>query len=248
MRLATIAAFLVGVAATLIAAWHFRPAPPTLSEEDVEVVVARYLKDNPGTVIDAIKAFQAREEEQAKEDERQLVKANAEEIYRQAGDPVLGNPNGDVTLVEFFDYRCGYCKRALDSLLAVAAQDGDVRIVLKEFPILGPASVLASRASLAALKQGRYAEFHERMMRYPGDIDQDAIDTVAGEAGLDAERLKTDMNDAQIVVALKRNYELAETLGIKGTPAFLVGDQLIPGAVGVEKLKQAIAAARKGTT
>jgi protein-disulfide isomerase len=248
MRTATIVAFLLGAGIALTGSWYFRPAAPAVSTEQIEGVVARYLDNNPEAVVDAIRAFQAKEEKQAREDERQLVRANADEIFRQPGDPVLGNPQGDITLVEFFDYRCGYCKRALDSVLALAAQDGNVRIVLKEFPILGQGSVLAARASLAALKQDRYAAFHELMMRHNGDIDAQAIESVAVEAGLDAERLRTDMNDAQIITTLKRNYELAETLGIKGTPAFLVGDQLIPGAVSIDKLKQAVATARKGTT
>jgi protein-disulfide isomerase len=248
MRPATTIAFILGAGIALAGSWYFRPAPPSVSTEEIEGVVARYIDSNPESIVDAIKAFQAKEEKRARDDERQLVKANADEIYRQPGDPVLGNPQGDVTLVEFFDYRCGYCKRALDSVLALAAQDGNVRIVLKEFPILGQASVLASRASLAALKQDRYAAFHELMMRHAGDIDTDVIQSVAAEAGLDVERLRTDMNDAEIITALKRNYELAETLGIKGTPAFLIGDQLIPGAVGIDKLKQAVATARKGTT
>jgi protein-disulfide isomerase len=160
---------------------------------------------------------------------------------------VQGNPKGDVTIVEFFDYRCPYCKEIEPVLDALLLEDRKLRIVYKEFPILGPPSVFASRTALAAKKQGKYAAFHRAMMAAKGNISDETVLKVAASVGLDTEKIKADMGAPEIDRVLKANYELAEALQIQGTPGIIIGDTLIPGAVDIATLRKDIAAARKGS-
>jgi protein-disulfide isomerase len=159
---------------------------------------------------------------------------------------VAGNPVGDVTLVEFFDYHCAYCKRALNAVTAVLGEDPGLRIVYKEFPILGPDSVLAARAALASRNQdpSKYLEFHVALMSTRGRLTQPRILEIARDAGFDAERLVADMASPEINTAIERNIELARSLEINGTPTFVIGDQLVPGAVDLDTLRRLIAEAR----
>jgi len=151
-----------------------------------------------------------------------------------------------VTLVEFFDYQCGYCKAVHADVRRLLDTDGKVRLVYKEFPILGPASVTASRAALAAQRQGKYDALHVALMENRGQLDDDKIYRIAGSVGLNVDQLKKDMQAPEINDVLQRNLRLASELNIRGTPAFVVGDQIIPGAVSLDKLKELIAAGRAG--
>jgi len=150
-----------------------------------------------------------------------------------------------VTIVEFFDYRCPYCKTMTDALFDIVKADGKVKLVMKDLPVLGPDSVLAARAALAARNQKKYEEFHKAMMHLKGPLNEQTILKTAAEAGLSAEKLKKDMEDQQIDKAINDNLQLAHALGVNGTPAFIVGDQLIPGAMPPAALKQLIDQARK---
>ena len=151
-----------------------------------------------------------------------------------------------MTLVEFFDYRCPYCKQVEPSLDALLKEDGKLRIVYKEFPILGEASVYATRVALAAKKQGKYAEFHRAMMATKGDIGDEMVLKIATSIGLDVGKIKTDMSAPDIDKLIDTNYALADALNIQGTPAIIVGGTLIPGAVDLDTLRKNIAAARSG--
>jgi protein-disulfide isomerase len=157
---------------------------------------------------------------------------------------VIGNPAGDVTVVEFFDYRCPYCKRVTDSLVSLIDSDAKVRVVLKEFPILGPDSLVAARVALAAHKQGKYRAVHEALMAHKGSFEKDALIEVAAKVGADPARLATDMDDPAITAQLKANDALAAKLGITGTPGFIFGRQLVPGAISLDDMKKLVAAAR----
>lgn len=246
MRLAVPAAFLAGVAVAVLPAWLVqRNQEPPLRSAEVETIVAGYLREHPDVIIDAIRSYQARAEQAQRQGMQDVVRARWDEISRQPDDPVLGNPQGDVTLVEFFDYRCGYCKRAFPDIVALKEHDPQLRIVLKEFPILGPESVIAAQASLAARQQGKYAELHEALMQVQGQLDEARIMSVAEQVGLDLDRLRRDMDSPEVEAVLQRNFALAEELGIRGTPAFLTRNRIIPGAVGVEALKSMIAEARQ---
>ena len=158
---------------------------------------------------------------------------------------VSGNADGNVTLVEFFDYQCGYCKRALGMMEALLETDADVRVVWKEFPILGPISSIAARAAMAADRQGRYLPFHLALMRAP-ELTEEKVFEIAGETGLNIERLRRDMEDPAIDAYLEETRALARELGIGGTPAFVVGNTLVPGVIGAAQMTDLVAAARAG--
>ena len=158
---------------------------------------------------------------------------------------MAGNPAGKVTVVEFFDYNCGYCKRSLPDVLKLIETDKDVKLVIKEFPILGPGSLVAAKAAVAARRQGKYWEFHLALMNEKGAIDEARVFEVAKTVGLDGAKLRRDMEDPEIAKIIARNHTTAEALGIQGTPAFVIDQTLVPGALGFEALTGAVAAVRE---
>lgn len=206
-----------------------------------------YLMAHPDVVVDALKAAQQQADAKAAEQSRRTIMSRQKELLDDTDDLVQGNPKGDVTLVEFFDYRCPYCKQVEPSLDALLKEDGKLRIVYKEFPILGEASIYATHVALAAKQQGKYAEFHRAMMATKGDISDDTVLNVATSLGLDMTKIKADMAAPAIDKLIDKNYALADALDIQGTPALIIGDTLIPGAVDLDGLRKDIAAARKGS-
>lgn len=168
------------------------------------------------------------------------VQASKKELFQNEEDPSYGPEHARVTLVEFFDYRCPYCKQMAKGVDDLMASDPDLRVVFKEFPILTPDSVTASKAALAAHRQGKYLPFHRLLMEHRGVFDQETLDTLAAQAELDLDRLRKDMDDPEILEALRANHRLAEKLSIDGTPAFVLGDQIVPGAVPIEELREKI--------
>lgn len=215
-----------------------------LTQDQVNQAISQYLKDHPSEVVDALKAAQAQEEQQQQVAASQALNDRYAEIFNNAADPVIGNPAGDVTVVEFFDYRCPYCKRVTDSVMSLVESDANVRVVFKEFPILGPESLIAAKVALAAHKQGKYREVHEALMAHKGSFDKDALLEVAANVGADSGALATDMEDPAIMAQLQANDTLAANLGITGTPGFIFGRQLVPGAISLDDMKKLVAAAR----
>ncbi len=209
-----------------------------------EQVIRDYLANNPQVIVEAQQAFQAKQEAEQAALARQALRGQREALEKDASAPVAGNPGGDVTIVEFFDYACGYCKRALSTLEAVKAADPQVRVVYKELPILGPGSLVAARAALAAELQGKYQAFHLAMMA-SRQIDAAGVHAAAKSAGLDVARLAKDMEAPEIMQALDRNQLLASAIGVRGTPAFVIGEQLAPGAVGPDTLMAMVAQERE---
>lgn len=225
------------------------PAPQTSMPKDragLDQAIHDYLMAHPEVVLDALKAAEQQADAQAAEQSRRVIASKQQELQDSPEDLVQGNPKGDVTLVEFFDYRCPYCKQIEPSLDALLKEDGKLRIVYKEFPILGEASVYAARVALAAKKQGKYAEFHRAMMATKGDIGDETVLKVATSLGLDVNKIKADMSAPQIDKLIDTNYALADALSIQGTPAIVIGGTLIPGAVDLDALRKDIAAARGG--
>jgi protein-disulfide isomerase len=214
-------------------------------KEAVERVVHDYILDHPEVLVEAIRGAQAKAKEKKEESARQAITARRGELLSDATAPIAGNPQGDVTIVEFFDYRCPYCKQVEPHLAALLKEDPKLRIVYKEFPVLGPESVFASRMALAAHKQGKWAPFHDAMMAAKGTITEETILSVAQSVGIDVARAKTDMGGADIQEIIKRNYALADALDIQGTPAFIIGDTLVPGAIELDSLRHLIAETRK---
>jgi protein-disulfide isomerase len=212
----------------------------------IESVVRDYLKNHPEVLIDAIQAAEDKLKADAKDKSAQTLAAHRQEVLNDPLSPVAGNPNGNVTLVEFFDYRCPYCKQVEPALEKLIGDDRQLRFVFKEFPVLGPDSETAARVALAARKQGKYDAFHRAMMATGGHIDEAAIYKVAASAGLDVDRVKQDMKSPDVDKELKANLDLGKQLDLDGTPSFIVGDTIVPGAIGADDLKKLVAAARSG--
>jgi len=222
------------------------PAPMMTGaeKEAVEDIVRAYIRAHPEIVIEAIEAWREQQRLAQEEKTRQTIVAEGERLFLRQNDPSAGNPAGDVTVVEFFDYNCGYCKRVMESFLETVDQDGKVRIVFKEFPILGADSRFAAEAALAARNQGKYFEFHRALMGVQARVSRRVVLTVAKSVGLDLDKLQEDMKSPAVQAVIADNLKLAEALGIRGTPAFVVGEKLAPGAVDAATLKSLIADAR----
>jgi protein-disulfide isomerase len=219
-------------------------APASVTPDQVNQAISQYLKDHPDEIVAALQAAQAQQEQQKQVAATQTLDDSYAEIFHNAADPVIGNPAGDVTVVEFFDYRCPYCKRVTDSLVSLIESDAKVRVVFKEFPILGPDSVVAAKLALAAHKQGKYREVHEAFMAHKGSFEKSALIELAASVGADPAKLAADMEDPAIVARFQANDELAAKLGITGTPGFIFGRQLVPGAISLDDMKKLVATAR----
>ncbi|HVZ07273.1 DsbA family protein [Rhodopila sp.] len=212
---------------------------------EIIAIVRDALKQDPSILRDAVTALQADEAAKTQASTQAAIGRLQDKLV-SADDPVAGNPKGDVTIVEFFDTRCPYCRRIEPVMEAFLRQDRNVRLVYKDLPILGPASVLGSKALLAAQKQDGYEKLRERVMTLPPDTTMAQIQSAAEQAGLDWPKLSRDMEDPSVKARIDHNLALARALEIQGTPALVVGKQLIPGAVDLNDLKEAVAAARKG--
>jgi protein-disulfide isomerase len=230
-----------------------KPAAPTaaLSEEQTEAMkalVKQYILDNPEVIIESMQNYQIRQHLAEQQAAAAAVIAHADEIKKDPSAPVAGNANGDVTVVEFFDYRCPYCKRVFPAVRDLLKSDGNIRYVFKELPILGPDSVTAAHAALAAwsLDPEKYLAFHSALMEARGPLGEEQVLAIAKTVGLDPGKLKKAMAKPEIQAAIERNLALAQKLNIQGTPAFVVGDTLVPGAVDADQLRELVAAARKG--
>jgi protein-disulfide isomerase len=242
-----VAAFALALALPVAAAEPPAAGPANSAERArIKEMVREVLKENPELVLEALQTLEAREHDEAALKSARAVAQYRDQLEHDGQDPVDGNPKGDVTLVEFFDYRCPYCKQVAEQMFQTVQGDGHVRLVFKELPILGRESMIASRAALASIGQGKYVAFHHALIAERGPLDEPNVLRIAATVGLDPARLKTDMAKSDIDARIKRNLELAHALDIRGTPAFIVGDELIPGAVDAGALKAAIQKARGG--
>jgi protein-disulfide isomerase len=208
-------------------------------------IVRDALKNDPSILRDAVNALQTDDAARDAADAKARIAANHDKLYSRPGDAVAGNANGDVALVEFYDPRCPYCKRMLPALDALVHADHGVRLIYKEIPVLGPASVTESRAILAAQNQGGYFKMQTALMGSAAEPTDAMIRDAAKSVGLDPGKLLADMKSEAVSRRLQDNLALAHELKVDGTPAFIVGNQLIPGAVGEDGLEAVIASARK---
>jgi protein-disulfide isomerase len=236
----------VGIALTAAALARAEPAAAAdMTVEQVEKIVRDYLLREPKVVFDALQELQRQEAAATAARQKAAIAANQKKLLDDPLTPVGGNPEGDVTLVEFFDYRCTYCRRVVSSVRELLDEDGDLRVVFKDMPVLGPDSVRAARAALASRKQDGYVPFHFALMA-SDDLSPAGIRAAAKSVGLDPDRLEADMEAPEVNAVIEANYALAHELGIEGTPAFVIGDQLIPGAVEKARLEHLIDEARSG--
>lgn len=214
-------------------------------QREIRKIVRDYLMQHPEVIVEAIQEMRRRDEAARLKATVRAIEDNRDALLRNAADPVGGDRSGTATVVEFFDYNCGWCKRAYPHLLAAVKADGDARIVFKEYPILSPSSRFAARAALAAARQGRYREMHDRLMRHRGALDETRIMAIAAQIGLDIPRLETDMAAPETEAAIEANLALAARLGIRGTPAFVIGDKVFPGMMRTRDYAGELARARK---
>jgi protein-disulfide isomerase len=240
---------LLALACGCIAAASPRPLEATeMTPEQrraIEAIIHDYLMQNPDVLIEALREAEAKANIDAEAKAAQVLHDRRREIFDDPATPVGGNPQGDVAIVEFFDYRCPYCKQVQPAIQKLLDQDQKLRFVYKELPVLGPQSDMAAHAALAARLQGKYEPFHTLMMAAKGQISDEVVYRIAGSIGLDVDRLKRDMTDPEIDQALNANKSLANALDIRGTPGFIIGDRIIPGAVDLDALKNMVADARK---
>jgi protein-disulfide isomerase len=211
---------------------------------EIETIIKDYLLANPEILQEAAQALEERQK-QAEDEQRKggLVK-NADQIFRDKSDHVAGNQEGNVTMVEFFDYNCPWCKKSFPDVMALMDADKNLKVVFKEFPILGPESEYATKAAIAAGKQGKYLELHKAMYQHEGRVTTEAVDEIAAGIGLKMDQLKIDMAKPETAKIISRNRELAQALAINGTPAFIIDDQLFPGYLPKNELAEAIKEAR----
>ena len=235
----------VGLAQQQSTAGPSTPVPTGKPDEFGERVRA-YLLAHPEVIVEAVQLYQLRQQAAQAEAVKQVIASRADEIFRDPAAPVGGNGSGDVTLVEFFDYNCKYCRVVAPTIAEVLDADPGVRLVYKEFPILGDGSEAAARVALAAERQGKYRELHRALMSVQGSATEESALAAAAAAGLDVERLRRDMDDPAIAGAIARTRALAAALGINGTPGFVVAGQVVPGAVDRATLEGLIADARQG--
>jgi protein-disulfide isomerase len=196
----------------------------------IEAIIKDYLLANPEVFLEVQTALEAKMEEIQAKRLQAAITEQSQEIYRSPGAPVIGNPSGDITIVEFFDYNCGYCKRAFSDVSKLIEKDAKVKFVLKELPILSKGSEEASRVALAAKAQGKYWEVHRALLTLRGQANEQTALAVAEKAGLDMAKLKADMKSEAVTGEIARVHQLAQSMGIQGTPHFLVADRAIAGA------------------
>lgn len=241
---AILVAFGLGLAAQPAAAQEDQPLNPR-QVEAVQKIIKAYLLEHPEVISDAVEALREKMRVQAEADAKKAIDSYKDELFNGKDDPVAGNPKGDVTIVEFFDYNCGYCKQTMDALLDSVKADGKVKLVFKDFPILTEESATASRIALAARKQGKYEDVYRAFLKFRGRLDEKAAWKLAGDAGVNVDQAKKDMAAPDIDKQIRRNMELAHALDISGTPTFVIGDQIVSGAQEQTVFKQMYDNARK---
>lgn len=215
-----------------------------LDEKRVKELVLEAIRENPEIVMEAVAILEARQASAQEAARENALVLERHRLERDPNAPVLGNPEGDVTVVEFFDYNCPYCRRAMEPVQGLLDADPNVRLVYREWPILGDGSIFASRAALASRAQGKYEEFHWALMSMNGRAEEASVLRIAREVGLDINQLRQDMNDPAIDDHIKVSMELSNALGFSGTPSFVVGNQLVPGLVETEKLLELVEVTR----
>ncbi len=234
----------LAVAATLVSLPLSAPVQAAefsdAQKAEIQAIVKDYLVQNPQILRDMAQALQ--EADRAAEDKQrgEALAANKDAMFKDEGDFVAGNPKGKITLVEFFDYNCSYCKHSFPSVLSLVEKDKDLRIVLKELPIFGGDSDYAARAAIAAKAQGKYWELHQALFKHEGKVTAAAVDEAAKAVGIDVAKMKADMKSDAVKAKLAQNEVLARAMAFTGTPAFVLDDVVIPGAVPLEGLEQTL--------
>ena len=223
-------------------------AAKEISDEEraaIETIIKEYLMENPNVILESVQAAQAREQEQREQRAQDQI-AKFEDYFKDPSLPSLGRPSADVTIVEFFDYNCGYCKRALPDVEKIHAKDDNVRFVFMEMPILSQSSRAAAQWALAAHNQGKYFEYHAALMNHRGAKNENELTKMAEKIGLDIDRMKSDVASKELNDTLNKSIDVGRKIGISGTPAFIINNTLFPGYIGQGAMEKAIREAREG--
>jgi protein-disulfide isomerase len=228
------------VAALLLVLPLAATAQEAMTEDRVRELVRETILANPEILVEAIAILEERAAQDRVTASADIIAAQRQLLERDSNAPVLANPDGDVTIVEFFDYNCPYCRRAVPAVEGLIEADPGIRLVYREWPILGEGSVFAARAALAARQQGFYEEFHWALMGMNGRAEERSVLRIAEEVGLDIDQLRADMEAPEVAEHIETSIRLADLLGITGTPTFILGDNLVPGAVEQEVLQRLV--------
>jgi len=220
------------------------PLDPAV-KRSLEQVIEDYIRTHPEVIEQSLQALEDKRAAEAHQRQQAAIAVHQQELLHDPASPVSGNPAGDMTVVEFFDYRCGFCKKAAAAVTQLQQSDAGVRIVYKDFPILGDASELAAKAALASNLQGKHRVFHEALLAAKNDLTKEQIFHIARDAGLNVTRLEQDMAREEWQRIIDQNRRLAKDLGINGTPAFIVGNDLVPGALDLKMLQDLVARGRR---
>ncbi len=229
-----------------------RPALSDMTETEREALrteIRAYLLEYPEVIMEAVNILEARRKANSKQADAALIAANREQLYNNPNSWVSGNPDGDVTLVEFADYRCGFCKKAHPEVKELLQRDPNIRMVVKEFPILGPDSVAVAHMAQAALDvdPANFEALNDALMRFEGQLTESISYQIASREGYDIAALKKRAASAEIETRIGDNYALARTLGLQGTPSFILGNQIIRGFLPLDRMQAAVAEARAAT-
>ena len=221
----------------------------TAQRGEIEKIVKEYLIKHPEVLQEAMAELEKKQQFAETEKARSAIKNHSDALFNSPRQVVLGNPQGDVTFVEFFDYNCGYCKRALTDMTTLLNNDPKLKVVLKEFPVLGPGSVDAAQVAVAVRMQDKtgkkYLEFHQKLLGGRGQVDKAKALAAAKDVGLDMARIEKDLKSDEVAKTLEESMKLAEALGLNGTPSYVIGNDVVIGAVGLAGLTQKIQAARQ---
>jgi len=218
---------------------------------EIETIIKEYLIAHPEVLEEAGAELEKRKQAAEAEKTKQEIASHTQALFYSPRQVTVGDTKGEVTLVEFFDYNCGYCKRALADLTSIMKDDPKLRVVLKEFPVLGPGSVEAAQVAVAVRMQDsgkKYFDFHQRLLGSRGQADKAHALAAAKEAGFDMARIEKDISSPEVRASIEENIKLAEALNLNGTPSYVVGSEVVVGAVGLEALKQKVNVARCGKT
>lgn len=212
----------------------------SIGQQALEKEIEQFIRNHPEVLMESLQAFEIRRKEEAKLQAKWLVTTRQNELVNDPTSPVSGNLDGGVVLVEFYDYRCSFCKRVASAVTKLQKEDSRVRVVYKDLPILGEVSEIVARAALASKVQGKHQIFHEALLASNGDLTREKILNIAGSVGIDSKRLEADMDAPEWQTVIERNRLLARDLGITGTPGFVVGTEVVSGALDLKELKKLI--------
>ena len=248
---ATLRSIIVGAALALAALVPAMAASfDAAQRSEIEKIIREYLIANPQVLQDVMMELEKRQVAMDAQRQQGAVQENAKELFSSSRHVVIGNPQGNVTMVEFFDYNCGYCKRAMDDMMVLLKNDRNLKVILKEFPVLGPTSLEAAKVATAVRIQDKtgkkYLDFHQRLMGGRGQADKARALAAAKDAGLDVAKIEKDLESEEVKASLQESFKLAQALGLNGTPSYVIGNKVIIGAVGLEALQEGINTARCG--